>query len=771
MDNLEELLKKIWKPEEVVRRLEDIKQNPDYEKHKEVLSDLFLNFGYYGRLDLACDSISLLVNEKYISTKIISELGEKLLKKKKYGEVVQLLQRSLELDIRSPSIYSDLVECYLNLGKESEANETLNKAIARNQADCNSFLQIYQFYIDNKENDKLIEILERARTHINTENWDKFAVQNTIDQLLVDIYYHIGNPASIMRALEIANDRDKHNRKEVSLLREKVISYLKIDVRDPNKVVRLNKDYIRKQKINFKLRKQMINLFMKGGHYEGASKCLNYTIILNYVHIKLMEIYKDYCHKNKVKNAKDISPDIAEAQKSNANDVITLMQCYMNAGKPQKAIDVIDSVEEYAVKNPKILFLLHMRNGDKESLNELMRKSEQDDNEGYHACIYLNHIMKINGSKNYRNEYFLKVMRKIQKNSEFDNLISDYKEATHKIKTISIDGLLYNEILIKESDSDFEKEIEINKRLHEIVGDCCVLPTPLDNFKIGSKYYYIMKREKGLTLSEVISEINLNKKGEGVLNESLDNLITCLQMEEEGINNLYINKVFRDDFKNVNFYLEKMIMKKNNDKILKIMAKIHVLMPNDLERYNFDKKLGAKVLKAELNESIINSARPLLDVLSSSKHWGYNNDSCSDNWMISSKGKIILLDTEDRGQIPYAVDLAHLLNFVSSEPFEKKLDLVNKYVGYINEVCAQHDLKEKRITDESQFMLEYCNGVIYRSIANYGYLFSKRMPHDSKQVAETGIEMIDYMQRNNMIKQEDLQDYMIIKDTLLKTIN
>jgi len=681
------------------------------------------------------------------------------------------LQRSLELDIRSPSIYSDLVKCYLNLGKESEANETLNKAIDMNQADHRPFLHLCQFYINNKEDEKVIETLERARIHMNTENWDKFAAQNTIDQHLVNMYYHRGDAAGIKRALYITKDRCDHNREELHLLREKILFYLKTDVCDPNELARLQETFFSKIKIDLKIHNQVIDLFNKAGNYESAAKCLNALIALNYIQIKSMGIYKDYCSEKKVKNARDMSNDIEELKKSNTSNIVNLGMCYIKTGKPQNVIDVLDYAEQYAVKNSKILFLLHLRDGNKESLNELIRISEQDDNEGYHACVYLDNILKINGSKDYSNKYFLKAVHKIQNNGKFKNITSCYKEATHKIKTISIDGLLYNEILIKESDSDFKKEIEINQRLHEIVGDCCVLPSPLDNFKIGSKYYYIMKREKGLTLSEVISEINLSKKGKGVLRKSLDNLIKCFQLRVGGISNFYIDKVIRDDLKNVNFYLEKMIMDKNNDKILKIMAKIHVLMPNDLERYNFDKKLGAKVLKAELNESIINSARPMLDVLSKSTHWGYNNDSCSDNWMISSKGKIILLDTEDRGQIPYAVDLAHLLNFVSSEPFEKKLNLVNKYVRYINEVCDQHDLKEKKITDESQFMLEYCNGVIYRSIANYGYLFSKRRPHDSKQVAETGIEMIDHMQRNNMIKQEDLQDYMILKDTLVKTVN
>ncbi len=249
------------------------------------------------------------------------------------------------------------------------------------------------------------------------------------------------------------------------------------------------------------------------------------------------------------------------------------------------------------------------------------------------------------------------------------------------------------------------------------------MPSFIDKFDEEDKFYYIMQRQDGECLTDAIKKLDVTP-----------------------------------------FHY---------DNILHLMAKIHVLMPaENFKPYDFDNKAKEKIIQAELNERLYDSLGPVIDVLINSNHWGFNNDSITDNWGIKER-EVILYDTENRGVIPYAVDLATFLNFIPHGDIGDRLRRVDSYIKYVNDICDESDdpdIKNKKITETDQFMKEYCNGVVYRSVANYGYLFSKPRIEDSKAVVKTGIEMVDHMLDVGMVEEKDKGCYLDIKKRLTSRV-
>ncbi|MBT5022728.1 hypothetical protein HON01_07900, partial [Candidatus Woesearchaeota archaeon] len=164
--------------------------------------------------------------------------------------------------------------------------------------------------------------------------------------------------------------------------------------------------------------------------------------------------------------------------------------------------------------------------------------------------------------------------------------------------------------------------------------------------------------------------------------------------------------------------------------------------------------------------------KPVVEVLKNSKNICYNKDSTTENWMITPDETIVLIDTEDKGIVPYALDLASFLNL--DEPFvdfEERFDYVQLYIDTVNNICDSEKRPDRKINDKELFLEEYCNAVIYRSITNSSSLSLKNESRAAFNMRTTGIQMIDYMKENNMIKKVDEENYNKIKEQLEDWIN
>jgi len=318
--------------------------------------------------------------------------------------------------------------------------------------------------------------------------------------------------------------------------------------------------------------------------------------------------------------------------------------------------------------------------------------------------------------------YLTLMVDQMKANNDFDTVLIDLKTATSRIKVIRDERDDAPAIIVKEADAQggknpYEEELAMRDQLEKIVGDDVLLPKPIDTFEFEGRFYYVMKREKGETLTDRI------KSGS--------------------------------------------VPAGTYDKILKTMARIHVLTPTE-DRHDYPlediirQRLG--ILGAD-PDFMDKHFTPVTDALKNSEHICYYNDSHTDNWLIGEDGKIILLDTGDLGNVPYTADLAYFLNIISNPQIDK-LDKVRKYIDYVNDVCDQEGRPDRRIDNPNLFMLEYCNATIARVVTGAEYMSRLGRPKDSKDVLQAGIEMADYMLDNEIVESEQRAHYTAIRNFL-----
>lgn len=442
----------------------------------------------------------------------------------------------------------------------------------------------------------------------------------------------------------------------------------------------------------------------------------------------------------------------------------------------ENEIKIFMGNKRFEVKSRSTIFyLLYYYTYDTEYLYELKDIAEKD-NLDYRSNIYLSKIIKNNELyglsheayilDNKKSQDFIKLMiQKMKKNNEFKDMLKYYKEASHKIAIIKGDSLLSSTIIVKEWENPFDREIEIRNKLEEILRGEALLPTIVDYFEDQNKFYYVMELEGGETLMDLMNKNSVPS-------------------------NIY-------------------------EEILEIMAKIHVLFPIDnMKNYDLrsliSKRIDNSILKVENCENI-------LEVLSKSKNLCYNKSSTADNWIVrrtkegisksfkklikntnqlniqhtnsdnivktiedclpihyskSSKKAdaedywdIICIDTEDKGVVPCAVDLAQFLNFVSD--IKNRINYANKYIERFNLICKTYNKADRKIENKEQFMKEFYNASIFRSITTGAYLNSKKRSEETTKIKLAGVEMIDYMLQNNLIENKNLKDYVIIKKFLM----
>ena len=91
--------------------------------------------------------------------------------------------------------------------------------------------------------------------------------------------------------------------------------------------------------------------------------------------------------------------------------------------------------------------------------------------------------------------------------------------------------------------------------------------------------------------------------------------------------------------------------------------------------------------------------------------------------------------------------------------------------GFTEEICTQQRRVDRKIGGVWCFKKEYCNAVVYRSIANGSALSYSGLVDDALQIRQTGVLMIDHMGQQNMIPSEHQRNYNAIQVQLQKWVD
>ena len=388
-----------------------------------------------------------------------------------------------------------------------------------------------------------------------------------------------------------------------------------------------------------------------------------------------------------------------------------------------KRIEVRKQIYE-AVDNNQInastLMMAYSLHKSEVCVEGLLYLANKESTTDYRAFQFLAEISKDENRaiKGKREENFLKMLiDQAIANDEFKPMLDVHRKATKTTMIIGRDYLLSHTLIIKKGKTTFDSEKRSLDELEAIVGDEVKLPKYIAHFEHNGDHYYAMVKAEGQTLTELLAK---------------------QQPKPE-----------------------------TYSQILSTMAKIHVLYPiekedNELMRDKFDKRIN----DMELSEEFRESCEPMLEVLLNSRNWCYNNDSTTDNWILLEDEEVMLIDTEYKGSCPYAYEIAQFLNFVPHMDFKDRISTVKNYVKLVNAWCEKDGKEDKKIKDEDQFLLEYCNGVVYRAITSSPYFAGIGRYEDEENVRNTGIEMIDHMLEKGMIKENQQEQYKQIKKTL-----
>lgn len=411
------------------------------------------------------------------------------------------------------------------------------------------------------------------------------------------------------------------------------------------------------------------------------------------------------------------SSDIVEAIKAmekvvnsghgNEEDYFNLGALYLQIDDRKNALTIWKQAFEKGKHNSTILYGLANLTDDPDYGIKLFKYAVED-NRDYKAFIFLSDLLERGNSHLFiPSENLQRMMvKKMIDNGDFYQMLETSREAAHIIKIIN-DDIISKELIIKEGEKSFYDEITINEILGQIVGEDH-LPRPVSTIEYDGKHFYIMQQVSGKTYSE----------------------IDILPPEE---------------------VIE----------TLEHLAAIHVLMPiKDLKEYSL---LDVVSKRFGVNDKTFS---PLIKILNSSKNIGYNNSSTVDNWMRSDEGKLVILDTENKGTVPYSVDLAQFLVSFDYISHEQKLNLAGIYANTVNEFADDKGLSGKKINDIEMFREEFTIAMVFRSLTLSKYFDDKGREEDSRKVKESGNQALDYMEKNGMIPKDHVYEFTRYRELL-----
>ncbi|MBT5021205.1 hypothetical protein HON01_00150 [Candidatus Woesearchaeota archaeon] len=498
-------------------------------------------------------------------------------------------------------------------------------------------------------------------------------------------------------------------------------------------ISRVLKSAFKKNRTNANLHLYLANLEITKKKYITKNK---------FEEIDLSKLFKDTTVlKNTINTIKD---KISTGEETSLNYYM-LSRSYYALGDEESRLKTLQTAVKKKKANSQILLDLANITGEEKWWKKIMQITEDTTNhKDYFSYLILSGTIELIPDKIRQNlklkppqKYYKLMINQMKKNDDFDNRLINYIKATSSIKKIKpTHGFLESEkfkfedsLIIKERDITninpklIEKEKIIRDKLEEIIEKKVRIPIYLDHFIEGNKAYYIMNMETGKTLTKGIKE--------GIVTED------------------------------------------HYEKILQILAEIHVLFPIEmLEDYNLENKLEERISHKNIEPEFRESCDPVIKVLQNSKHICYNKDSTTENWLITQDGQIKLIDTEDKGIVPYTVDLASFLNLdVSLLNFSEKIYKMRDYINKVNEVCENYNVPGKKITNKRAFEIEYHNAVVYRSITNSSSLSFRGNTECAREIRKFGIKTIEYMKKQNITPEKDIHHYDNIRTQLQEWID
>ena len=116
--------------------------------------------------------------------------------------------------------------------------------------------------------------------------------------------------------------------------------------------------------------------------------------------------------------------------------------------------------------------------------------------------------------------------------------------------------------------------------------------------------------------------------------------------------------------------------------------------------------------------------------------------------------------------------MANLLNYVPCpSDFKARLDLVDDYIEYYNQYCESHGKEDSMIVDKDQLKREYCAAVVFKGTTNSSNIGSVLYSTYHDQVINTANEMLDYMQKQEMISEEESLNLKDINNLRITPLN
>jgi len=234
---------------------------------------------------------------------------------------------------------------------------------------------------------------------------------------------------------------------------------------------------------------------------------------------------------------------------------------------------------------------------------------------------------------NMVSEYFEEFIKYVDRTDTVDSYFQTISKASHTIHRVVVNDVVLEDLIMKKSDESFSEEISISRDIGRSgfsfgIPKCKVVNHAAEYFLDGSgKYVLVSDRIKGHTFSDIV-----------------------------------FGRAFDTDFLGNKKKLE---LNEADYKIsISSLVNIHYhLKDENFDRYSFRENLHGKISQRNLDESIVLDLEPQIVILEDSSEWGYNKDAHGNNWMkensYSSEGYII--DTENRGLVPIAIDLAQLV--------------------------------------------------------------------------------------------------------------
>ena len=287
-----------------------------------------------------------------------------------------------------------------------------------------------------------------------------------------------------------------------------------------------------------------------------------------------------------------------------------------------------------------------------------------------------------------------------------------------KVKMFTFDGIS-STLIMKASENidELESERENLEKIKNIVMKKANTPKSVPCFEYEGEYYFAMSYEHALPLTH---------------------LIKTDQIEEEE----YLNA-------------------------LHVLAKLHVLMPREQEKYDFRSRIGPYVKDAGLDERVASDIMQVVPVLEQADHWGYSKDAFTDNWLFGDGNLPVIIDTENKGLVPYALDLASFLNFIPYyTDIEERIYAVNQYVDSANTLHERNNLGE---IDKNIFLQEFLAGTLFRSIEKSGYFRAMGRNNDASIALGVGKETAEYVLDNKHLQHcseevENIRNHLKVLD-------